>query len=138
MKFPRSPYDKVGGILYFARMLDKIRLSAAGELPPDYQVNFGKGMDGRCTQYLRVDHAALVERVKKGGTDDEIFEWCATNGRRLTDNDITIWNGFVGKRGYKDEATPVLEESKAKCGLGHRKDIETFFELFEVDEKRKS
>ena len=32
--FPRSAYDRVGGLVYFARMLDKIRLFAAGKLPP--------------------------------------------------------------------------------------------------------
>jgi hypothetical protein len=35
----RSPYDKVGDLLYFGRMLDKIRSHAKGELPLEYQVN---------------------------------------------------------------------------------------------------
>jgi hypothetical protein len=33
----RSCYDKVGRLIYFGRMLDKIRLHAAGQLPPEYQ-----------------------------------------------------------------------------------------------------
>ena len=38
MKVPglRSDYVKVGGIVFFGRMLDKIRLKAAGQLPPAY------------------------------------------------------------------------------------------------------
>lgn len=32
--YPRSAYDQVGGIVYFARMLDKIRLHAAGGYHP--------------------------------------------------------------------------------------------------------
>lgn len=32
MKYPRSPYEKVAGIVYFGRMLDKIRPTHAGEL----------------------------------------------------------------------------------------------------------
>jgi len=38
MKIPelRSPYEKVGGIVYFGRMIDKIRLHEAGQLPPEY------------------------------------------------------------------------------------------------------
>ncbi len=28
--FPRSPYDTVGGLVYFARMLDKIRCTRRG------------------------------------------------------------------------------------------------------------
>lgn len=30
----RSPSDQVKGLVYFGRMLDKIRLTAAGQLPP--------------------------------------------------------------------------------------------------------
>jgi gluconokinase len=29
----RSPHDKTGGIVYFGRMIDKIRLHAEGRLP---------------------------------------------------------------------------------------------------------
>jgi len=41
----RSPSEKVGGLFYFGRMLDKIRLHAKGELPLDYHANLGKGFD---------------------------------------------------------------------------------------------
>ena len=40
----RSPSEKVGGLFYFGRMLDKIRLHAKGELPSDYHANLGKGL----------------------------------------------------------------------------------------------
>ena len=33
---PCSDYIETKGLIYFARMLDKIRLKAAGELPPEY------------------------------------------------------------------------------------------------------
>jgi hypothetical protein len=38
MKVPglRSAHEEVGGIVYFGRMLDKIRLKARRELPSDY------------------------------------------------------------------------------------------------------
>jgi len=137
MKYPRSPYDKVGGMIYFPRMLDKIRLMQAGELPEAYHANMGKGMDGRCARYLRVDYSALAERVKGGADDQAVFDWCQTAGRGLSEDDITIWNGFVSKRGWKDEAAPVLQQNKERDGLANRSDIETLFEYFEVDEKRK-
>ena len=35
-KFPCSAYQETNGIVFFARMLDKIRLNASGELPPGY------------------------------------------------------------------------------------------------------
>ena len=70
----RSPYVKVGRLVYFGRMLDKIRLHAAGKLPvADYAANLGKGFDGRCCNFLRVNYDELKARTLAGGTDEEIL-----------------------------------------------------------------
>ena len=42
----RSPREEVDGLVYFGRMVDKIRLEQAGKLPPDYQENLGKVSTG--------------------------------------------------------------------------------------------
>ena len=137
--YPKSPTEMTGGMMYFPRMLDKIRLHARGELPEDYHANLGrpKTADGVCTNFLRVNYNVLCQRVLKGGTDDEILEWCYQNGRRLNAGDMTVWNGFASKLGWKDFATPVLEEQKEKCGIAHRTDIATIPELIDFDEKRR-
>jgi hypothetical protein len=138
--YPRSAYDRVGGLVYFARMLDKIRLHAAGKLTPDYHENLGKGFDGRCTRFLKVAYPALGERVLQGGTDEDILEWCFVNGRRPDAEDILVWSSFVRKRGWHDEeegVTTELEKYKAANGLAGRTDILTFFDFYEVDEHRK-
>ena len=51
---PKSAYEKVGGMMYFPRLLDKIRLHAAGRLRADYQENLGRRADGWCVGFLRV------------------------------------------------------------------------------------
>jgi len=138
--YPRSAYDKVGGIVYFARMLDKVRLQAAGKLPPDYHKNLSKGFDGRCSRFLRVEYSALRERVLQGGTDEQILEWCYTKGRRPNEEEILVWNSFMRKRAWRDEedgTTKELERYKAQSSLSHRDDILTLFDYYEVDEGRK-
>lgn len=137
-QFPKSPGDEVGGMKYFGRMLDKIRLHARGELPADYHDNFGKrrAADGACCNFLRVEHAALRERVLAGGTDEEIFEWCCANGRRPNAGDIVIWNAFVSKLGWNDFATPTFEHQKLQAGLADRADIVTIGDLIDLEEGR--
>lgn len=134
-----SPYEKVGGIVWFPRMLRKIRLHAEGRLPGDYQPYLGGGFDGRCLRFLRIGYDALVARVLAGGTDEEILEWCFTHGHRPTENEILVWNEYMIKRGWRDTDAPAssFKEYKEKYGLGHRADILTFFDFYEVDEGRK-
>ena len=73
----RSPCDQVKGLVYFGRVLDKIRLTAAGKLPACWQAMRGttaKGtFDGRCCAFLHVDYAALEAETLKGGSDEELL-----------------------------------------------------------------
>ncbi len=137
---PRSAYDRTGGIVYFARMLDKLRLHAAGKLRADYHQNLGSGFDGRCCRFLGVDYAALRQRVQAGGSDDEILGWCFEQKIRPTDEQVLVWNKFMLKRGWRDEddgSTQELERYKSASELAHRTDVLTYFDFFEVDEGRR-
>jgi hypothetical protein len=51
--YPRSPKEMTKGMMYFPRMLDKIRLHARGELHEDYHKNLGavKAVDGVVLQF---------------------------------------------------------------------------------------
>lgn len=134
---PKSAYEKVMGMAYFPRMLDKIRLHAKGQLRPDFHANLGKGADGWCTGFLRVSYVDLKERVLQGGTDEEILLWCFEKGRELDDTDLMVWNHFATKLGWRDMATPRLEKYKAESGLAERGDLVTMVDYFDVDEGRK-
>ena len=132
----RSPSAKVRGLVYFGRMLDKIRAHAKGELPPEYQANLGRGFDANCTTFLRVEYRQIVELVKQGGSDEEILEWCYMNGRRPADDDIAVWNEFMRKRGWNDEINEFLVRRKKEAGMAGRSEIRTMFEFIDVDEGR--
>lgn len=131
----RSIYLKVGGIVYFGRMLDKIRLHAAGQLPADYHANLGKGFDKRCCDFLRVPYAALRDRVENGGADEEVWAWCRSLGGTRSETECEIWNGFMMKRGWRDEAREILLQRIKESGF-EDKPIETMFDYIEFDEGR--
>ena len=133
-----SPKETTGGLMYFPRMLDKIRLHSCGNLGADYHENFGKQQegDGMLCNFLRIEHGVLCRRVLEGGSDDEILEWCYANGRRLNEADIMVWNAFISKLGWNDFATPFLEHIKQKEHITHRTDILTIVDLIDLDEGR--
>lgn len=135
--FPaRSPADKVEDLVYFGRMLDKIRAHDRGELPEDYVSNLGKGFDGRCVRFLGIEYEDLVARVQQGGTDEEILDWAFETGRKPSEEEIDVWNEFMRKCGWEDEVTPTVERRKKEGGLADRDDIRTMFEFIDVDEGR--
>ena len=141
MKIPglRSPHAKVGGLVYFGRMLDKIRLHDAGRLPPGFNLGVADWyfFDARCVRFLGVGWKALVKRVRRGGTDAQILRWCFKEGGKRTPEQIAVWNTFLAKRGWRDEASDGVAEEKAASGLGRRKDIVTWFDLIDAQEGRK-
>ena len=135
--FPvRSPATKLSRLVHFGRMLDKIRLQARGELPADYQPNLGKGFDAKCCAFLHLDYAEVVKRVNEGASDDAMVEWAFTSGRRPSDDEITMWNEFMRKFGWRDHAAEILERRKREAGMQDRAEIETMFQFIDADEGR--
>lgn len=134
----RSPYETVERFVYFPRMLDKIRLHAQGRLHPDFINNLGKAFDDRCCQYLGVSYERLRDWVLTNpmASDELAFQWAQSQGRNLSANDIDIWNSFMTKRGWRDEAREVLERRLRENGLGPEAGVETMFDYIEVDEGR--
>jgi hypothetical protein len=135
---PCSDYVETKGLIYFARMLDKIRLNAAGRLPTGYFVGVDDPtfFDARCTRFLAVNYDELVERTLQGGSDEEILEWCFARGRRPSEEEISIWNAFLTKRGWRDEASSDLQAAKERSGLGDRDDVQTWVDLHDAEEGR--
>jgi len=131
-----SPHSKTGGIVYFARMLEKIRVHARGELPADYVPNLGEAYDLRCVNFLHVTYAAIKERTLQGGSDEELLHWCFEHGRKPSEEEVEVWNEFMRKRGWNDVGSERLAQRLAEAGFQHRTDIHTFFDFIDLDEGR--
>lgn len=137
-RVPRSPNDTIEELVYLPRMLDKIRLFAAGELPEVYHKNLGHGLDDRCCHLFGVSYDAIRERTLQGGTDADVLAWLKTAGRALDEEDFEVWSGFMCKRGWRDQGAERLATLKRENGLADRDDIVTFFEFLDADEGRPS
>lgn len=136
----RSPYDHVGGIVYFGRMLDKIRLNAEGKLPKEWATMVGPGhagsFDSRCCHFLGIDYEAVVAETLKGGSDDELLAWAFAKGRKPDAEDIEVWNGFMTKRGWRDAGSQRVKERLKEIGL-EPDTVRTMFDFIDLDEGRR-
>ncbi len=135
----RSCYAKVGRLIYFGRMLDKVRLHAEGKLPADYTAQLGDAqfytLDGRCCRFLGLPYAEVKTRTLEGGTDEEILAWVHAHGAERTDEECHVWNRFIAKLGWRDERSSVLPQRILDSGLTG-KPIETLIDHIEYDEGR--
>jgi gluconokinase len=136
MKVPKSPHVALRGLVYFPRMLEKIRLHEAGELREDLHANLGKGFDDRCCKFLQVPYEGVAARVKEGLDDDAVLDWCFAQGFRPSEEQIEVWSEFMRKRGWDDEAAEILARRKAESGFPGRVDVNTMFRYIDADEGR--
>lgn len=135
----RSPHSRVGRIVCFGRMIDKIRLNALGALPPEYQANLGESrpalFDARCCRFLGIPYEELRARVLQGGCDEEILAWAQSRGASRSDDECIVWNRFMTKIGWRDDRSDALRERTAEFGLAAGA-AQTFCELIDLDEER--
>ena len=134
MKTLPDDYAETKGVIFFARMLEKIRLKHQGLLPPDYNVvgcDVWDCFDGRFCRFFDVNEEQLIKRTLESGSDEEILEWCYEKFGRPSAEKIEFWNSFITKRGWRDDSSAELEALKQTEGLGERSDVQTWADYHE-------
>jgi hypothetical protein len=119
------------------RYIDKIRMHLAGQLPPDYQPNFGKGFDGRWLEAAGVTHEKMIEVVMNSITDGQVADWVLKHVNK-TDAEKRALVAAVLDYPRADDAAAQerLRQRKEQAGLSHRDDIRCFVDFIDADEKR--
>jgi len=135
---PCSDYVETSGIIFFARMLDKVRLNAQGLLPAGYNLGFSDptSFDARFCRFWEIDYDQLAAKTLEGGTNEELLEWCFQGRKRPNQEQILVWNSFIIKRGWRDDGAPGLIVEKELNGFANRDDIQTYVDLHDADEGR--
>lgn len=135
MPFPASPYAQCGGLVYFPRMLSKMRLFAAGELPEAYHANRGNRADALLCEWLGVSYADLERAVLEGQlSDEDALDWVEQHRNAPISPGLKkVWNDFITKRGWNDDRTASLLVEVGEAGLIHQ-GIQTVFQLMVAEE----
>jgi hypothetical protein len=133
--FPRSPYERLGGYVHLARLIDKARLHRQGLLDGyNYKTT---GFDKHLLAFLKLDPEAFEETAGRHDDDKSILDWVRQNGAQHSAEEIEEWNQAMISRA-PDSAIKNARFLHAlkKAGGAERKDIRTYFDLIEFDEGR--
>ncbi|MHB1758014.1 MAG: DUF5069 domain-containing protein [Leptospirillum sp.] len=133
-EFPRSPFDRLGGIDHLKRLIDKAKAKNAETLG-EYIYNCP--LDAFCLTFLEMDPETFARIVASTESDDEVLAWVldkCPNARNpdkvhsfnlsyeaLSPDTPEKWQYFIATRDAIDPS---------------RTDIRTWTRLIDLEEKR--
>jgi uncharacterized protein DUF5069 len=134
-RFPRSPYERLGGYVHLAGLIDKAKLHRRGLLNGyNYKTT---GFDKHLLAFLKLNPDAFEEAANRIDDDDGILRWIGENGAQHSSEAVEEWNHAMISRAPDSAVKQArfLHFLKEAGGAG-RKDIRTYFDLIEFDEGR--
>ena len=132
---PRSPYDKLGGVVFLPRAIDKGRAELAGTLG-DY-ISRG-GRSGRLFDFLGVPEHGFIEALETRATDAEVWEWVSEHMTARAPEEIEEFNDWMSSASPDtgDHTWEWFQAQLEESGNGHRSDIKRHFDRLDLDEGR--
>lgn len=132
---PRSPYERLGGYVHLARLIDKARLHRRGLLSGyNYKT---VGFDKHLLAFLKLD-PEVFEQVANELDDAALLQWIGAHAAQHSAEEREQWNEAMISR-QPDTAVKKARFNHflKEAGGEGRKDIRTYFDLIEFDEGRK-
>jgi hypothetical protein len=124
---PRPPREKLAGILFMARTVDKLRAKIQGTMGI-YRI--APGISGYLLEGLGLTEEQLTAIVSGAKDDAEIVTWLEANTARKKIGEV---NEMLANRRLRDDAHRA--EFAPRYGiLNERPDLWNWFEIFEADD----
>lgn len=129
---PRSPRERLGGLVHLGRMIDKARAKAAGTLG---EYLYPCPLDQALLAWLGLD-ADEVLRTAAGRDDDEFSRWVREHATARTGDEIGRWNREFVARGPEDEEGRRRFLAKREALAPERTDLTSWVDLLDLEEGR--
>ena len=131
-EYPRSPQEKLGGVVHLARMIDKGRAKAAGTLG---EYIYPCPLDQLLLESLDITSDAFYDALKERD-DREILDWLNKNAKNRSPDEVKNWNqSFLNRKPHTEEGMRHFLEIRNRIA-SHRTDITTWVDLLDLEEGR--
>lgn len=133
--YPRSGREKLGGVMFLARTIDKMRAHANGTAG-DYVAM--RGLSNRVFELFGVTADQMLEAVQRIPTDDGVLRWLQEHGsKQPTAAEIEQFNEEVLSAGpQNEEGLARFRTNLEKLGFGDRTDVKTHVDAEDLEEGR--
>jgi Domain of unknown function (DUF5069) len=130
---PRSPNEKLAGIVSLPRLIDKAHANAEGTLG-EYDIDCPH--DKPLLAFLGIDFKTFAAKVKEYRYDDaHIAQWVTGLLAGKTPRDLQDFNDKRRAWGPDAHSRAYFETLRRKLAP-HRTDLHTWFALLDIDEGR--
>ena len=131
--YPRSPKDRLAGLVSLKRVIDKAKASNAGSLG---EYHYDCPHDRPLFDFLGVDAQTFAGRVRDLQTDEAIGQWVSDQYlKRKSQDEIDAFN--YARMHWSPEpgsdSKKFFDSERERLG---RPDLQTWFDLLDVDEGR--
>ena len=130
--YPRSPREKLAGLVMLARTADKARAHNAGTPGP---YDYGCGMDRHVLGFVGSNPDEFAKQVAALRDDAKIETWVRERLQGKTDADIEAFNADFAHDG-PDAGSAGEDFFRSEQRRLGRPDITSWFELLDLDEGR--
>ena len=131
---PRSPYERLGGIVFLPRAIDKGRADLDGMLG-DYLSR--TGFSEVLLDFLGLSVDGFLDALRERETDEQVLEWVSANMTARSASEIEEFNrAFIDRTPQNDEEWERYRSFLAEIGQSHRTDITRQFDRLDLDEGR--
>lgn len=130
--YPRSPREKLAGLVMLARTTDKARAANAGTVG---EYHFGCGMDQHVLAFLGSDPKTFAKKVAELRDDARIEAWAGEQLIVKSPDEIEYFNSDFAQDGPEPGSDGEKFFIGERTRLG-RNDITAWFDLLDLDEGR--
>ena len=95
-EFPRSPKEKIDGLVWLPRLIDKAKAKLAGTLG-EYVYNCPT--DVRFLAFIGIAAEAFLDAVREDQSDAAIAAWVAEHGQKHPDAEKAEFNAMLASLG---------------------------------------
>jgi hypothetical protein len=133
-EFPRSVRTKLAGVVMLGRATDKGKATAAG---PAGEYNYDCPMDKAVFDFLGIDAAAYLEKIKSAKNDADIEAYAREFTNKKSPAELDAWNEAFLNRAPEagSEGEKYFLELRNSIDPS-RTDITAWADVLDLDEKR--
>lgn len=121
------------------RLIDKVRLHAWGELPPEYHPQLlapEPALDGRFLAFTGLDAEALRGAIASSSTDDAVLAWVERHAKPHTEGEKRAWAEAIDA--YRPDPERATRRAQHYPHVAARFDVGALsvFDVIDLDEGR--